>query len=535
MTQGEAPDPTGPGSSPTEAQLERHRRYIEQAVASREESDWHDFKKGLFEDGEVDKLRKDVVALANTPGGPYQGFGYIIIGVTDDGVNTGLVGRDADMSRDDRVQQVKNRVQTGIEPYVDCEVLELQVEGKRLHVIAVPQGQGPWHLVRQPENQQGPWVRRGWSSERPTLQEYTAHQLRLVQQALMPVQQELDSLQLQVRVQKDHLSELRSKVNPAQLSARGQVRVLFSTPEHALLQAARLEISKYLEAQRRWWPLFNDLGVDHLVAHPVLQTDERLQQLREYVAGMEKAVQPLTALASAILHEAPPSEGVRAAVAELTSAVAESCTFDFPQVRLQHALKTYPGQLFMHGLALSAYHAVNWTVFFEVLWHRHRYARVNLTPGLLNLGLLLAQRSALDEVIALVEPYVNRTRASYQRMGRLLPELDWVGEHLPALHRGGTFAQAEVLLLFGYLSCTRRFQVRVSEHLNLQWWTYLDADRIATDAVETMLKRAEGFVGVTELRELAVMANELRPPGALLSRTLTGLVEERIDSWSGQV
>ncbi|MCY1704303.1 AlbA family DNA-binding domain-containing protein [Deinococcus sp. SL84] len=67
---------------------DRHQQHILQALKSQDESNWHDFKVGLFpskggRNKGVDDLRKDIVALANTSGGPYDGYGYIIFGVQD--------------------------------------------------------------------------------------------------------------------------------------------------------------------------------------------------------------------------------------------------------------------------------------------------------------------------------------------------------------------------------------------------------------------------------------------------------------------
>lgn len=507
-------------------QEELHFKNVRKAVESGQEGDWHDFKKGLFTDEEVKKLRKEVVALANTPGGPYRGYGYLIVGVENDGTLIGLVGRDADFSLDERVQQVKNLVQSGVEPYLDVQVRMYELSGKRLHVLIVPESPKHWALVTKPQDQQGPWLRRGWSSERPNLTDYAAYHERLVSHAVEPLVQQQRRLHLELEVLHQTVAELKSQVSPEQLTTPELIRTAFPSPERALQRALRRELAAYLSRMEGLHQVFNDLRVDQWLQHDETFTPDAKAQLTAYVEGIEAAVSPLARAVSLVIHETQQGQEIRDAVEEVTSTVADTSVYGHQLSPFQGALRTYPAQLFMQAVSLSTFHATRWDVFFDVLWHRHQFPMINGVVSHIVPGLILPYRAWLDRVIERIEVVQPLQRALYHRLWRLLPNDEWVGEHLPVLHRGGTLAEAEALLTFGYLASLAKNPGAQRYRIDVEWWTYLNANQILSHTLHALHRHWPQTLRRSALETIAADFDDMEKAGSHLGVSALAIAEE---------
>lgn len=521
-----------PVPSLLDVQWEQHRQNMERAVVSRQEGDWHDFKAGLFAEGEEENLRKDVVALTNTSGGPYGGFGYSILGVRDDGTVSGLVGRDAALSEDARQLQIKNRVQAGIDPYIDVQVKEFLLEGKRVHLLVVPQTPLHWHLVRLPLDQHGHWIRRGRSSERPLLDDYAKYHARLLEQVTAPLRTEQEGLLGQLIALRQNVADLKSRVSPEDLSPVEFVRTAFTTPERTLLRQIRRLIAEYLGRGEGHFRVFNDLDVDRLVEHPGLRTPEKVAALRSYFEMVETDVRPLVEIVAHVMHEAPPTDLVRAAVQEVTQVLAESSTYQLRLLPYQAAVRSYPAQLYLHSVALSAYYAPDWRVFHDVLLHVQESVRLDVGVNRMALAFYFAQRPALDEVARLFEPVPTSPHPASNRLSRLLPQPAWVGDTLPALRREGRYTDGEALLTFGFLVAVATYSAHSPLSVGADWWRYLNADRILARMLERWAQQGKSLFGRREVQLAGRLFDDMDKQGHHLTVRASEVLPSLYPEWA---
>ncbi|WP_144937077.1 RNA-binding domain-containing protein [Pseudomonas alabamensis] len=123
-------------------------------ILSRGEDSRHQFKRDFTN---VDALAAELVALANTCGG------YLLIGVDDSGVVSGLVG--ADVARLN--QLLSNAASQNVRPAINPLSINLQTEQGLVMVVAVEQG-----LSRPYTDNQGRiWVKNGADKRRVTARE----------------------------------------------------------------------------------------------------------------------------------------------------------------------------------------------------------------------------------------------------------------------------------------------------------------------------------------------------------------------------
>lgn len=524
---------SSPASQTLEFQWELHRQHMERAISSRQESDWHDFKAGIFTDSEAENLCKDVVALASTRGGPYGGYRYIIIGVHDTGEVTGLVGRDV-MTEDVRQGQIKNKVQDGIDPYINVMVREFVVEGQRIHLLVIPETPLHWYLVRLPKHLQGHWLRRGRASERPLLADYAQHHAELVDQATAPLRTQQEGLQGQVSALKQSVSDLKNELTPANLSAIEFVTTAFATPDRILLRHVRRLISDYQEQAEEQFRLFNDLDVDRVLEHPELRTPQKIAAIKTYFEVTEANVRPLIEIVAHTIHEVPYQGKVPGTVLEVTQAIAESSVHQLRLPRFQDAVRAYPAQLYLHGVALASYHADDWRLFRDVMLYVHEFPSLTGQHAQVWLASKFAQRTVLDEVARLFEPVPTAPHPAANRISRLISQTDWVGETLPVSRRFAHDADGEALLSFGFLTGVATYYPHSPLTTWVNWWTYLNADQILTRVLERWSRLGTPLFDREVVQLAGRLLDDLDKPGSNLTVKATDLLLRFHPQWANE-
>lgn len=502
-----------------------HLEYLNQALASGQEGDWHDFKRGLFTQKEKDELRKDLVALANTPGSPYNGYGYIILGVEDDGTVCGCQGSEAKLSEDGRSRQIGQLVENGIAPYIDTVVEEHVIGGKRVHLVVVPPAaSGKWHMVTA-DSQSGYWIRRVRASHRPTYEDVEAHITTRIQATVQPVQDALGRLEQRLGLLRQDLQDLQQERHPEAISAAQHARTAFLTPDRTLLRLIRQEANTFLERRADLEARLLQVDPDVVVQYAQARTPDRIARLRELFEALEEVTRPLVETVASIQHDVEHSERVMQGVQELSDVITRTSYHEFTLPPFMFALRAYPALLYLHGVAVTSSVSGNWSVLSLVLHHRQWLPRINQPRRRVALASLLSQRGPLDEVARLVEP-VPVAMAAATRMERLLLQSDWVGHTLPVLDRQAVYARGEALLTFGYLTAARSFPVAQPPSFPAVWWRYLNADAILYGTLSQLLKGDKQWLRGDSVEALAEAFDRMEKPGHHLTTSASEVVRQ---------
>lgn len=469
-----------------------HRQNMEKAIESGQESDWHDFKQGIFSDKEADNLCKDIVALANTVGGPYQGFGYIILGVRDDGKVTGLQGKDV-VTEDERQLRIKNKIQSNIEPYIDVQIKEFKYQEQCIHLLIIPQSRLHWHFIRSTQNTShlyGHWIRRGRASERPLLDDYAQHTAQAVEHKTKSIKEELAGVKQQLIEVRQTIADMKSQTSPESLTPIEFVRTAFTTPGRTLLRQARRIISEYQSKSETRVALFENLSVDQFVQDADSRTPERKQIFKEYFEMVESDVRPSVELVAHIMHEAPEENLVREAVKEITYSVERSSIYYGSSSNICSAVSSYQMQLYLYGITLSAYYATELHFFHDILSCNKEslnvMGRVQKSP----LVFCLKWNTELNNVMSQIYPEESLHTLS-SRFEYLLLQPAWVGETMPVCDGGTRFLNSEALLSFGFVYALVRRAYNRPAIIDFNWWKHKDANQILVRALEIWKGRGQ--------------------------------------------
>ncbi|WP_456833385.1 AlbA family DNA-binding domain-containing protein [Deinococcus sp. UYEF24] len=488
------------------------------------EGNWHDFKQSTH-DG-VDKLQKDFVALANTPGGPYQGYGYLIIGVSDTGEVVGLQGSEARLDVDKRTNQLKDTIKANISPYIDVQVLDQQIEGKTVHIVVVPQAERSWHMVNTGASA-GYWVRRGWSSDRPTYSELLEQELRLVRLEVGPIQEKFTSLEARLHEQRDILAALSAgprngqqekhmlaaPQSAAQFAAHG-----FQTPTKTLLKLMRGEALDFKEGHTALMAQAAQLQSDRLLTLPSDRTPERLEELRQFLGALEILTRPLVETLATVLVELDVEDRVQLAVRELADVLTYQSYGMLRNGHAESALRTYPAQLVLHAAATAAFHTSDPTLFGILLHHTRQHADIQGVRNAHHLASVLSVRPLLDQLMLLIESG-HLYQASVIRIQNLLLRADWMGGVMPVIDRERLFSWGEAFLTLGYLAAAQNAGVEQPAALNPAWWRYFEADDTLRRAVSKTVLSQNSVLRATTARRVVTAFDQMPRTGPVLLRT----------------
>lgn len=491
-----------------------HHQHLLSALDNKEERRWVDFKLGTFKNTNNDKrdsasLLKDLVALANTPGSPYQvdgqEYGYLILGIKDKTFELcGLQESDTARTLEVRREQLKNLAQRFIEPYLELEVEEFDVEGKTIHLVIVPIRGGVWHYNTHSDNT-GHWVRHATSSERPRPSEYHAYMQRLVDETNSPLLSQQASLNSAITALKDRVAELQQERDPARLTATQLLRTAFTTPERTLLRAVRGQLGTFygqlsaLEAQQP------NLRVDDALRQTEPPDAAYRQRLRTYIEQAEAATQPLVETTVNLITETDLTLYLQQALTELADAVTQAAHHPFQLMPGEFALRAYPALLLMHAAALATTFNPNWQALAQLMTHRTRYHNGFGSTHLVGLPWLLPLRKQFDQLMMLAGYHNDGWSATADHFQTLLPAPAWVGDALPVYNRNTTFSTSEVLLSFTHLISLIRLGTLDAPRFDARWWVFTNHEADMEGVLRGLVAKQSLFGGLPVIQQAAMM------------------------------
>jgi Putative DNA-binding domain len=492
---------------------ELHRRNVEQALSEQAEGNWHDFKEFASNDGKIDEFLKDIVAFANTPGGPYGGYGYIIIGVVDGTFElVGLKGKDETVTADQRTLQLSQMITKWVVPYLDVKVFNHTVDDKTVQCIVIPQAPGSWHMVSS-DKQSGFWVRRGTQSARPTYQDFEDHQRRLIGREVAPLREQIARLEHRHGEQRYQLQNLQQQRNPENESAAHMAKRCLMTPEHALLANVRGELVTFREQHLLVMTEVEYFQPDRLLKLTQDRTPERLGELKTLVERIEAISRPLVEALAVLIHANAPTDLIRRATSEIAGVFTERAYSQVKENPGLVGLRSYHAQLLLYGAATASFCASDLTLLGIVLHHRRKEQEPSLS-GLTrerNLASVLNVRGPLDELVMLLESGTPH-QATVERMQRLLLQSDWVGATLPVIDQPQTFSRAEALLTLGYVAAALHAGVSQPPSPDPAWWRYLEADDLLRAAVNRLYLNPMPILGKLTRERFVQAFDQLEKP-----------------------
>lgn len=492
-----------------------HFYHLQQALASGQESDWHDFKLNLIGQPQVDALRKDLVALANTRDGPYGEYRYLIIGVDDVGTVTGLAPQDPDRTEDRRARRIGDLISRAIFPLMQVQVKEYTVNEKTVHVVIVPQAEERWHMVTG-DMDNGFWIRRNRGSVRPTAEQVENYLVQRVQAQVLPLREQVLRLDDRLGQLREMANVRQSQAHPELATAAQHTRVAFLTPDRTLLRLVRSEANTFLDRRAGHMEAVQQARPDYWVQSREPMPDAARIQLRQVFEQTEEATRPLVETVGTLIHDAEPSPRVQLALAELNAVITDASVH---QLRLNgptFALWVYPALLYLHGVAASSAPHWDWSVLAQVLHHHQDVPSLNLSRRHVALSSVLPWRQALDDVARLVEPVPSGQAAAY-RMERLLHQSDWVGQTLPVMGRLGAYSRGEAVLTLGYIAAALARHVSAPPPFPAQWWTYLNADAILEETLLRFAQMGEPVLAGLEYEVVAEVFDRMEKSGSHLT------------------
>lgn len=524
---------------PSPEQQAMYERHVQHALQLNDESNWHDFKVGLLrkkgqnapQTSNIGDLRKDIVALANTVDGPYDGFGYIIIGVQDKTwVPVGIQPTDQYPSLDQLRNAVMPMAQTSISPPVAVDVAVVRVPGTDtdgqdvvLHVIAVPQTPLQWHVSTSDESL-GAWVRDHHASVRPLRLQHDQYLQRIVNHATQALQQAQAELQQNVIRLNDEIAQLTAIQNPEALSATQLVRTHFRGNEQRLQRLTRDELQTFREAMQ----VFHDHS-EALALGPTLSETQATPQWRDdlnrCLAEGEQAVRPLIELMSSLIHTVPPDRLARTIAREIYAMVGFTSNSALKLPGFAFALRTYPTQLFLQASAMATVGAEpeeTWTYFRDLL-----AVSVEL-PSLQHprSGTLLSHlvfREPLNHLLALANHSSAASNPFNMRAAQLTGP-GWTGDVQPVLGLERRTWEGEALLSLGYC-ISAVYRSRTPPPIQMQWWTFTDAPGLLYNTLNRLMEHEDIFTTRT-LLEAGEIFDQMDKVGNHLRNTAVQTLKE---------
>ncbi|GHF58675.1 hypothetical protein HNQ07_004074 [Deinococcus metalli] len=494
-----------------------HFLHLQTILSSKAEGDWHDFKEGVH--GRTDELLKDLVALANTAGGPYGGYGYLIIGIDDDGNVRGLIPKETELNEDARQRQLGSAAAHGITPLMSPQVKGYTVEGRRIHLVIVPQTSDRWHVVTGSQNH-GYWVRRDRASVRPTAEQLEEHFQERLKALIGPVHEQL--LRMDGRIGQLR-TDLAAAQDPALLSAAEHARIAFQTPDRTFLRLIRQEASTFLDRRGEHLEAIQRVHPDRLVDQPTWHDADR-DALRDLVERLEQDTRPLIEAVGALIHDAEPTARTEQALLELNAVFTDASVHMMTLPPSTFALWVYPALLYLHAVAASATPHLEWQLFGQVIHHVQDVPSPRLTRRSVALASVVPWRETLDGVMRVIEPG-SPPRAAAHRMERLLRQSDWIGQTLPVLGRLGAFSRSEAALTLGYVAAALKRQGHVPPSFAALWWTYLNANGILEETIQRFVERGSPVLAGLKLRDVAAAFDSMDKPGSYLTVQAQYLVD----------
>ncbi|WP_082506077.1 helix-turn-helix domain-containing protein [Deinococcus sp. Leaf326] len=518
----------------TEERQKFHQKNIEYALASGDESDWHDFKIGLFKNkpnqsSSLENLRKDIVALANTIDGPYQGFGYIIIGVKDKTWQPiGIQENDQYSDLDKLRGAVAEDAQKYISPPVAVEVTYATIKNSagediKLHIIAVPQSYLQWHVSTLDESS-GAWVRDHHASIRPLSLQYDRYLKRIISNTTQTLQQAQQESQQEIIRLKDDIARLAAIQSPAALTANQLVKAHFHGQEQQLQRLTRDEIQIFLEKVRVLNDKIDKIGLGNDISDVQFDSIKRTE-IKNCLEKCDQIIRPIIELISSIIYTVPATPITLSIMKEIYDVIIFTGNSAITLPVYTFALRNYIAQIFMqaHALAtVSSESKDSWVYFKNLLTSSSKLPSVN-SQRRGYLPSLLSSRQQLNQIIAVANYSHSSAYPFNQRSGKLM-SAGWVGDILPVMGLEKLYSESEALITFGYY-LSASYQNSGAPDINMQWWIFLEANRIMSRILNKLFDYRDLFPRESLIRAARIF-DDSNKEGSLLSNTAVDILHE---------
>lgn len=478
--------------APSEQQI---KQWVVETIAQKREIPHLDFKR----EATTDKLLKDIVAMYNTPDSPFDGYGYIVVGIHNDQTVHGLTADDrrSNPTADKRETSLRSALTTHTMPIPTVRVIELTLEAypdAPLHVIEVPTTPGVWSYIHTDRKDNGYYVRRGTESVPPKPPEVEAYLQRLLFSRTEDMRRELTGLQAIAGEHRHQLNHLTVQHAPSSATNAQILSATFNTPERTLLRTVRSEIATYLSQHAKvdytlyYFPLERQLD-EHLVPN------DKIEEVRHLLSRLEELTRPLVELLGILAHDVELPQRESSLFATLEQALAEignAVLFTGPTPDYQptpfhpyNAIHAYPAIMLMFAsaaLSVSSPPRGRWFVLEKIFQSQRPYSFFDGQRQPIYLASHWEFRPVLDYLIKLFDRTYPNYSAS-ERMENLMRETDWLGQYMPATEARRLVSDAEVVVSLAHLGAALQRGAE-PRFVPAAWMYYTDAQAQIRSAME---------------------------------------------------
>lgn len=469
-------------------EVEQIKKWIEEVIAQKRELPHMDFKR---EEASADKLLKDITAMYNTPDSPFDGYGYIVIGVHNDHSVHGLTERDrkSHTNADKRENSLTEALAAHAIPIPPVRVVELTLDAypeAPLHVIEVPTTSGVWSYIHTDKADKGYFVRRGTQSKPPKPPEIEAYLQRLLFTKTEALQQELTALQAIALEQRRQLDHLIIQHAPREATNAQVLSAALNTPERTLLRSVRGEIANYLQKHEAIdYHLYYALERQH---DEYQMPKDKIEEVKHLLEHLEDLTRPLVELLGILAHDIKlPDKSsllfktLEQVLAEIGNAVA--FTGPNPDTRalnpqISNAVRAYPAIMLLFAsatLSVSGTPGRRWYVLERLFRHHRPFTSMSGHRTSIYLYSHWDLRPGLDYLVKLFDRTYPNGAAS-ERMGALMRRVDWLGQYMPATESRRLVSNAEIIATLAYIGAALQQGVE-PPFVSGAWMHYTDLER----------------------------------------------------------